>query len=62
MNKYKLPTNKQFTAYILKVYGLTEEEIAKHENVSRRAIRARLFLLKKKMPKLLVFGNQIITH
>ena len=52
MNRYKLPTNKQFTAYILKVYGLTEEEIAKHENVSRRAIRARLFLLKKKMPKL----------
>ena len=31
---------------------MTEEEIAKHENVSRRAIRARLFLLKKKMPKL----------
>tara|TARA_R100000700_G_scaffold38761_1_gene50486 strand:+ start:690 stop:863 length:174 start_codon:yes stop_codon:yes gene_type:complete len=52
MNRYKLPTNKQFKAFILKVYGLTEEEIAKHENVSRRAIRARLFLLKKKMPKL----------
>ena len=23
MNKYKLPTNKQFTAYILKVYNIS---------------------------------------